>query len=123
MSADIATKLVSSIIKPIAEQIDPMKIGEHQRATDIATEYGLRLNETSNCLKDNTKSLDKLIRSYPSHSFVIDRKEAKTIFSCVKSAQDDIIEKFKIIHNALESNPKIASSALYVEFLEEEHNH
>ena len=122
MSADIATKLVSSIIKPIAEQIDPMKIGEHQRATDIATEYGLRLNETSNCLKDNTKSLDKLIRSYPSHSFVIDRKEAKTIFSCVKRAQDDIIEKFKIIHNALESNPKIASSALYVEFLEEEHN-
>ena len=120
MSADIATKLVSSIIKPIAEQIDPMKIGEHQRATDIATEYGTRLNETSQCLKNNNASLEQLIRGYPSHGFVIDRKEAKRIFSCVQSANSDIIEKFKIIHDVLELNPRVASSGLYIEYLKEE---
>ncbi|AXP38268.1 TPA: SDH family Clp fold serine proteinase [Haemophilus influenzae] len=120
MSADIATKLVSSIIKPIAEQIDPIKIGEHQRATDIATEYGSRLNETSQCLKNNKTSLEQLIRGYPSHGFVIDRKEAQRLFSCVQRANEDIIKKFKAIHDVLELNPKIASSGLFIEYLKEE---
>lgn len=120
MSADIATKLVNAIIKPIAEQIDPMKIGEHQRATDIAIEYGKRLNQTSKCLKDDLTSLNKLIREYPSHGFVIDRKEAKTIFSCVTEDQDSIIEKFNVVHSALRGNPNVALRDLYVEFLEDE---
>lgn len=120
MSADIATKLVSSIIKPIAEQIDPMKIGEHQRATDIATEYGTRLNETSKCLKNSKTSLEQLIRGYPSHGFVIDRKEAQQIFSCVENANEAIIKRFSAIHRVLDANPRFASTGLYIEYLKEE---
>lgn len=119
MSADIATQLTATIVKPIAEQIDPMKIGEHQRATDIATEYGNRLNQTSKGLKDSNSSLDKLIRGYPSHGFVIDRKEAKTIFSCVCAATKDIIEKFSIIEKLAESSSEIIGRELYVEYLED----
>ncbi|AAU38043.1 SDH family Clp fold serine proteinase [[Mannheimia] succiniciproducens] len=122
MSVEIATRLVDTIIKPIAEQIDPMKIGEHQRATDIAIEYGNRLNQTSKCLKDDMQSLDKLIRGYPSHGFVIDRKEARTLFSCVTAANEDIIHRYQTIHNATESNPNIIGSDLYVEYLEDEQN-
>lgn len=119
MSADIASKLVESIIKPIAEQIDPIKIGEHQRATDIAIEYGKRLNETSQCLKNPTTSLNQLIRGYPSHGFVIDRKEAKTIFSCISPPNEDIIERFEVVHNVLESEPDIAAHQLFVEYIQE----
>lgn len=122
MSADIATKLTAIIINPIAEQIDPMKIGEHQRATDIAIEYGNRLNQTSQCLKDNEMSLEKLIRGYPSHGFVIDRKEAKTIFSCVSAATSDIIEKFSLIEKLAESSPSTIGRELYVEYLKDVQN-
>lgn len=119
MSADVATKLVATIINPIAEQIDPIKIGEHQRATDIAIEYGNRLNQISKGLCD-TNALDKLIRGYPSHGFVIDLKEAKTIFSCVIPAQKDIIEKFFNLQNVVENHPIFISQELYVEFISEE---
>lgn len=122
MSADIATKLTAIIINPIAEQIDPMKIGEHQRATDIAIEYGNRLNQTSQGLKDSETSLEKLIRGYPSHGFVIDRKEAKTIFSCVSSASEDIIKKFSLIEKLAESSPTSIGRELYVEYLEDFQN-
>lgn len=118
MSAEMATKLVDAIIKPIAEQIDPMKIGEHQRANDIAYEYGKRLAETSMSLKDNT-SLEKLIRGYPTHGFVIDRKEARTIFSCVEEANNSIISRYQNIHDILELRQDILSQ-LYVEYLKQE---
>lgn len=120
MSAEMATKLVDAIINPIAEQIDPMKIGEHQRANDIAYEYGKRLAQTSNSLKDDA-SLEKLIRGYPTHGFVIDRKEAKTIFSCVEEADDSIILRYKHIHAALEVRQEIIGQ-LFVEYLNEEDN-
>lgn len=81
LSADIAAKLVESIIQPIASQIDPFKIGEHQRAVGIAQKYGELLNEMTKSLKED--SLGMLISGYPSHSFVIDRKEAEKLFNNV----------------------------------------
>lgn len=82
LSADIAAKLVESVIQPIASQIDPFKIGEHQRAIGIAQKYGELLNEMTKSLKEDD-SLGMLISGYPSHSFVIDRKEAEKLFNNV----------------------------------------
>ena len=115
MSADIASKLVDSIIKPIAEQIDPMKIGEHQRATDIATEYGQRLNQTSHSLLSED-SLNKLIRGYPSHGFVIDRKEAKELFSCIEQDNSAIIEYYSSVRTLLDAQPDIVGLKQFVEY-------
>lgn len=120
MSAEMATKLVDAIIKPIAEQIDPMKIGEHQRANDIAFEYGKRLSTTSMSLINDTNSLEKLIRGYPTHGFVIDRKEARTIFSCVEEADSSIIARYQNIHDILQFRQDILLNQLYVEYLEQE---
>ncbi|KHS77821.1 SDH family Clp fold serine proteinase [Pectobacterium brasiliense] len=83
MSADIATRLTEALISPMAAQIDPIKLGEHQRAMSIAITYGQRLTAKSNSLKDG--ALVKLIASYPSHGFVIDRKEARELFKHVES--------------------------------------
>lgn len=83
MSADIAAKLTEALITPMAAQIDPIKLGEHQRAMSIAITYGQRLSDRSKCLKDG--ALFKLIASYPSHGFVIDRKEARELFKEVES--------------------------------------
>ena len=81
MAADIASNLTGSLFQPIMAQVDPMKLSETQRALEIAQAYGTRLNEKSLNLKDG--GLDLLITGYPSHGFVIDRKEAKKLFNRV----------------------------------------
>lgn len=93
LSADIAAKLVESIIQPIASQIDPFKIGEHQRAVGIAQKYGELLNEMTESLKKD--SLGMLISGYPSHSFVIDRKEAEKLFNNVFKPCDSLADFLK----------------------------
>ncbi|EAZ4876749.1 SppA protein [Salmonella enterica] len=86
MSADIATRLTEALIAPMAAQIDPIKLGEHQRAMTIAVTYGQRLSSHVSSLKDG--ALGKLIAAYPSHGFVIDRKEAKELFQRVERPAD-----------------------------------
>lgn len=77
-AADISSKLTSGLFAPIFGQVDPMRLAEMQRATDIAFAYGERLNSKSLNLRQG--GLEKLVAQYPSHSFVIDRKEAASIF-------------------------------------------
>lgn len=83
LSAEIASNLTKALISPIAAQIDPIKLGEHNRALQIAKEYANRLNQISNNL-ESSDALDKLVSGYPCHSFVIDRKEAKQLFKDVR---------------------------------------
>lgn len=101
MSADIATRLTEALVSPMAAQIDPIKLGEHQRAMSIAVTYGQRLSSKSSSLKEG--ALFKLIASYPSHGFVIDRKEARELFKCVErpsGATEALYEYFcKKIHD------------------------
>ncbi|RIY41977.1 SDH family Clp fold serine proteinase [Neopusillimonas maritima] len=82
LAGDFATKVAASIAAPLYSQIDPNRVGEMQRAIAIALEYGQRLNDLSKSLTDHD-SLRKLVADYPSHSFVIDRKEAGTLFANV----------------------------------------
>lgn len=82
MAADIAAKLADGFVAPIAAKIDPVMLGEHQRAMQIAYDYGERLHKMSNSLKPG--ALVKLVSSYPSHGFVIDRKEAASLFNNIQ---------------------------------------
>lgn len=81
-SAEIAREFAVGLFSPMTSQIDPERLGEVQRAVDIARAYGERLN------KGNLKKggLDKLVEGYSSHGFVIDLDEAKEIFSNVREA-------------------------------------
>lgn len=83
-AADLAIKLADSLVAPIASKIDPLTLGEHQRAMQIAIDYGMRLNDLAQSLL-STESLYKLVSGYPSHAFVIDRKEASTVFTNVNA--------------------------------------
>jgi len=86
-AAEIATKLTTGLIAPIYAQIDPYKIGESQRAVSIAFSYGKRLNDKVKNLKTDD-CLRSLMLDYPSHGFVIDRKEASTIFNKVRAPSE-----------------------------------
>lgn len=82
VASEISTRLTIGVLDPISAQLDPMKLAEMQRATEIAFAYGNRLNEKSHNLREG--GIAKLVSGYPSHGFVIDRKEAKSIFTDVR---------------------------------------
>jgi len=85
LAASIGIRMVVGLLGPIYEQIDPMRIGETQRALEIARAYGQRLDMSKN-LKHG--ALDKLIEGYPSHDFAIDFDEAKGLFNRLKQADE-----------------------------------
>jgi len=76
-AGEIASSLTVGLLSPITAQIDPIRIGEIHRAINIAHDYGLRLNTNAN-------RVGKLIRGYPTHSFVIDFEEASNLFENVR---------------------------------------
>ena len=81
MSAEIAAELALGSFRPIYEQVDPMRLGELWRAVNIAFDYGKRLQH------DNlfAGALERLVLGYPSHGFVIDRREAEELFRNVRA--------------------------------------
>lgn len=81
LCAELAATVTNGIVHPLMGQIDPIRVGEMQRATRVALEYGQRLNKYSSNLREN--SLERLIGDYPAHGFVIDRKEAGELFEKV----------------------------------------
>ena len=81
-ASEIASKLTIGIHEPIFAQIDPIRLGEMQAALTIALDYGSRLNARTSNLKP--AALHKLASGYPSHGFVIDRKEARDLFVNVR---------------------------------------
>jgi len=99
-ASDIAAKLTIGMLEPISGQIDPMKLAEMQRAMDIAYQYGNRLNESSGNLR--SQGLDLLVSGYPSHGFVIDRKEAKSIFIKVHRPENFMQVLSQALHSAMD---------------------
>lgn len=88
MAGEFAAKIAVGIAGPLYAQIDPNRLGEMNRKMRVAFEYGLRLDEY--CLNLKEDALDRLVGYYPSHGFVIDRKEAKELFRevCVPNDQE-----------------------------------
>lgn len=86
-ASEIATRLSESIYKGIADQIDPIQLGETNRSLLIARQYGESLNNKSTNLKED--ALARLIAGYQSHGYVIDLQEAETLFKNVRSPNEE----------------------------------
>ena len=100
LSGDMAAKVIETLISPIAAQIDPIKFGEHQRILNIATRYGNNLNQKFGNLKEN--AINKIIAHYPSHGYVIDRKEARELFKrVVEPNAPEIVKLYDIFYSIL----------------------
>lgn len=86
-AAEIASNLALGLFRPIYQQIEPMRMGENERAMQVAEAYGNRLQKMHSNLK--TDALQTLITGYPSHEFVIDRTEAGDLFKRLRSPNPD----------------------------------
>lgn len=96
VASEISSKLVIGLYEPLFAQVDPIKLGEMNAALQIARHYGERLNDKSRSLKAD--ALSKLIMGYPTHGFVIDRSEARTLFERVGAPdeREKAVGKFAI---------------------------
>ena len=83
IAGQFAAKIATGMAQPLYSQIDPNRLGELRRVMRIAQEYGFRLNQTSRALCPG--ALETLIGAYPSHGFVIDRKEARELFKNIQT--------------------------------------
>ncbi len=101
MASEIAANLATNLYGRIYEQIDPVKLGENERAIQIATHYGDRL-KGSNVKKD---TLEMLVLGYSSHGFVIDRKEAEGLFRFVRAPRKEEADLIAILNGAIFHNP------------------
>lgn len=84
LAAEIAAQMSTGLFSEIFKQIDPMRLGAMKRAMSIGEAYGERIK--TNNVKDS--GLAMLLSNYPSHGFVIDRKEAGELFESVAPPTD-----------------------------------
>ncbi len=100
-----AANITSGLIRSIYAQIDPMRLGEVERLMGIAAEYGERLGKFN--LKQGT--IPALLTDYPSHGFVIDRREARELFENVEVPKETIRKLGKEFrrfgHRSFKSSP------------------
>lgn len=99
LAGEFASKISVGVAEPLYSQIDPNRLGEMQRAMRITHEYGERLGAYTGSLKDG--ALNRLVAGYPSHSFVIDRKEAKELFNSVDQPSTEEYEISNVLWDHL----------------------
>ena len=82
--SDAVNKMAGNLFTPIMDKINPIEVGETWRAMNIANIYG-NIMKSSNV---NSDTIRMLIYDYPSHSFVIDIKQATELFANVYPLDD-----------------------------------
>jgi len=72
----------ANFYRPLIEQLDPRQIYEASAGLEITIQYGIRLlrdNGSADVSDDLGDRVRKLVAGYPSHGFVIDRDEARSL--------------------------------------------
>lgn len=98
MAAEIATGLTVGLLKPMYEQVDPIKLADVERSLKISSDYAERLSRTLEGSNLQEDAIGRLVGGYPSHGFVIDRKEAGELFKFVEHPDDQLLAIAKEAH-------------------------
>lgn len=97
VAMEIASSLTVGLFNPISAQVDPLRLGIARRATQIGQVYGTRLASTN--VKPGT--VNKLVREYPAHGFVIDQDDAIELFVNVRGLNPGEMKIFENIDHVL----------------------
>jgi len=92
-----------------------VKLGEVQRAIKIADAYGKRLCDDKNIVS-------RLIAGYPSHGFVIDFEEARTIFPSVRFVNQDEAKLERLLFHLVRNENDEPTISDLVEFTKQQEN-
>ena len=105
----IASEITIGLFAPITQKIDPEKLGEFVRAQAIGVHYGLRLMKERYNYSDAQTIVMNLAYNYPSHSTVIDYKEAASMKLKVEKFDDypELVEKLSKLQEDMLEQQKI----------------
>ena len=117
VALQMASRLAVGMFSKVYGQIDPIRLGEIDRAARIAVDYGQRLNAFSTNLEED--ALAKLVAEYPSHQFVIDRAEAHTLFHQVREPTKE--EEALALHIVGTMRRPISTRVPLIMYISEEH--
>jgi hypothetical protein len=92
MASRIASQMAVQLVAPVLAKIDPDVIGSDHRDLNVAIEYGRRLAEIGGNVKPGT--VDHLVSAYPSHDFIVDEKEARSLF---RATERPVPELYKLV--------------------------
>lgn len=82
VAAELSASMTSSLMSPVFSQMNPEIMGSDYRDLSVALQYGARLAEISQ--NAELASIYRLINAYPSHDFIIDSDEAKSLFKTIE---------------------------------------
>ena len=101
-----------------------MKIGDDFRSTRVAEEYALKLDgRAKNLVHDeDMDAIEALARGYPSHGFVIDRTEAKSLFRRVSPLEGALADVVNGLGAAIMPSPSLRQQSI-VQYLNNEVSH
>ena len=84
-ASKVAANLTTGTMSQIYARIKPDDLGNDLRNLRVAEAYGTRLAKHGQNTKPDTVS--RLVHKYPSHDFIIDADEAKTLFENVDTTK------------------------------------
>lgn len=102
-----AMPAVANTMSPMYAKIDPSKIGSYRRSLAVAEEYAKRLLSARGVANGDAIA-EKLVWKYPSHDFIIDRREAKELglpIAFLDTNQDDAF--VEIVRSVLRTGESI----------------
>lgn len=89
VASEISAQISSNVMSSVYAQFDPNVLGEDRRDIDVAMQYGLRLAEYSE--NADRRTIRKLVTGYPSHDFIIDRREALRLFQNIDFPSEELM--------------------------------
>jgi len=83
-------RYICNFYEPLLEQINPYKLGEKKRKSDISVAYAQRILVQYNNIDKNTRNnlVDYLVTACPEHGYVIDYKLMSLFLPNVKQSKD-----------------------------------
>jgi len=95
-----ATKLVSDMMAPLLDKIDTVHYAKQSRLLAVAEEYATRLMAPHRDQEEARRVAKRLVRRYPEHGFVIDRREAASMLDLL-SHSDEVDHILRKMENVL----------------------
>lgn len=101
-----ASRLTSDMMAPLLDKIDTIHYAKQSRLLRVAEDYAIRLMMPRVPKERARQIADQLVKKYPEHGFVIDRKEAKELLDIVDHS-DETERTLRKIEQYMWDNDKV----------------
>jgi hypothetical protein len=109
-----ASKLTSDMMAPLLDKIDTVHYAKQSRLLAVAEDYAVRLMTPRVPRQRAREIAERLVKRYPEHGFVIDRKEAGEILK-ISAHTDDTEATLRRIEQYMWDNEKVEAFGLFKE--------